>query len=145
MVLELVRLGSLDKLLLSYGNAVRTRSKLVMCEQICAAMCELVDENVLHRDLAARNILVQSMEPVHIKVGGCRGEGQGRTESEEGKVLCSADGLHARCQAPDVATCVVHGIFQACVNLHTMQVTDFGLATRGAIQVRRPEHVLSCG
>jgi len=45
------------------------RDKLAICEQICGAMCELVTEGVLHRDLAARNILVQSLEPVHIKVG----------------------------------------------------------------------------
>ena len=49
MILELVRLGSLDKLLLAYGHAIRSRSKLNMCEQICSAMCELASEGVLHR------------------------------------------------------------------------------------------------
>mmetsp|Transcript_15140 Transcript_15140/g.32841 ORF Transcript_15140/g.32841 Transcript_15140/m.32841 type:complete len:833 (-) Transcript_15140:517-3015(-) len=68
MVMELVKLGSLDKLLLAFGNAIRTRARLAMCEQVCSAMCELADEGVLHRDLAARNILVSSMEPVHVKV-----------------------------------------------------------------------------
>lgn len=123
MIMELVKLGSLDRLLLAYGHMIRTRAKLMMCEQvrtagelgdqcgsstldsapgcalaqpltqlqhawqvrggghthipaciqslclqICSAMCELIEEGVLHRDLAARNILVQSMDPVHIKV-----------------------------------------------------------------------------
>ncbi|EFJ42275.1 hypothetical protein VOLCADRAFT_47055, partial [Volvox carteri f. nagariensis] len=39
---------------------------LMMCEQICHAMCEMASAGVLHRDLAARNILVQSMQPVHV-------------------------------------------------------------------------------
>lgn len=79
MVLELVALGSLDKLLLAYGNVIRTRAKLTMCEQICSAMCELAAEGVLHRDLAARNILVQSMDPVHVKVGATRKHTCGHT------------------------------------------------------------------
>lgn len=65
---ELVPFGSLDKVLAHFGPSLRNRSKLMMCEQICHAMSELASEGVLHRDLAARNILVQSMQPVHIKV-----------------------------------------------------------------------------
>ncbi|KAG2447119.1 hypothetical protein HYH02_007865 [Chlamydomonas schloesseri] len=68
IVCELVPFGSLDKVLAHFGPSLRNRSKLMMCEQICHAMCELASEGVLHRDLAARNILVQSMQPVHIKV-----------------------------------------------------------------------------
>ncbi len=74
VVVELVSFGSLDKVLAQFGPALRNRSKLMMCEQICHAMCALAAEGVLHRDLAARNILVQSMQPVHVKVG-CKGEG----------------------------------------------------------------------
>lgn len=70
-MVELVPLGSLERVLIHFGSgSLRTRTKLAMCEQICNAMCELAEEGVLHRDLAARNILVQSMEPVHVKVGG---------------------------------------------------------------------------
>jgi serine/threonine protein kinase len=68
MIMEYVREGPLDKLLLLKGNSLHTRIKLAICEQICSAMCELSDENVVHRDLAARNILVASMDPVHVKV-----------------------------------------------------------------------------
>ncbi|KXZ48810.1 hypothetical protein GPECTOR_25g394 [Gonium pectorale] len=68
VVVELVPFGGLDKVLGQFGRSLRNRSKLMMCEQICHAMCELADEGVLHRDLAARNILVQSMQPVHVKV-----------------------------------------------------------------------------
>eukprot|EP00198_Chlamydomonas_reinhardtii_P000564 XP_001689899.1 predicted protein [Chlamydomonas reinhardtii] len=67
VVCELVPFGSLDKVLAHFGPSLRNRSKLMMCEQICHAMSELASEGVLHRDLAARNILVQSMQPVHIK------------------------------------------------------------------------------
>ncbi|GLI61355.1 hypothetical protein VaNZ11_003718 [Volvox africanus] len=68
IVVELVPFGSLDKVLAQFGRSLRNRSKLMMCEQICHAMCELASEGVLHRDLAARNILVQAMQPVHVKV-----------------------------------------------------------------------------
>lgn len=68
MVVELVPLGSLDKLLAQYGPYMRTRSKLSMCEQIAAAMAELARQGVLHGDLAARNVLVASIDPVHVKV-----------------------------------------------------------------------------
>lgn len=68
MVMEFVKLGSLDKILIQYGDLLRTRAKLCMCEQICSAMCELAGEGVLHCDLAARNILMQSIDPVHVKV-----------------------------------------------------------------------------
>jgi serine/threonine protein kinase len=68
MVMELVPLGSLDTVLLHFGEILRTRVKLSMCEQICSAMAELSAEGVLHRDLAARNVLVASLDPVHVKV-----------------------------------------------------------------------------
>lgn len=62
-------LGSLDKILLRFGVVLRTSMKMSMAEQIAAAMAELSSEGVLHRDLAVRNVLVQSLEPVHVKVG----------------------------------------------------------------------------
>ncbi|KAG2489359.1 hypothetical protein HYH03_012189 [Edaphochlamys debaryana] len=68
IVVELVPFGSLDKVLAQFGPSLRNRSKLMMCEQVCHAMCELASEGVLHRDLAARNILVQGLSPVHVKV-----------------------------------------------------------------------------
>eukprot|EP00878_Enallax_costatus_P019537 GHUV01020612.1.p1 GENE.GHUV01020612.1~~GHUV01020612.1.p1 ORF type:complete len:741 (+),score=196.55 GHUV01020612.1:582-2804(+) len=68
IILELMPLGSLDKILLRFGSVLRTSMKLSMAEQIAAAMAELASEGVLHRDLAARNVLVQSLEPVHVKV-----------------------------------------------------------------------------
>ena len=71
MIMEHVREGPLDRLLISYGAGLKTRIKLAMCEQICSAMCELSAENVVHRDLAVRNILVANMDPVHVKVGVC--------------------------------------------------------------------------
>lgn len=69
VVLELVALGSLDRVLLHLQDVLRVHVKLSMCEQICAGMAELAQEGVLHRDLAARNVLVQSIDPVHVKVG----------------------------------------------------------------------------
>jgi serine/threonine protein kinase len=68
-VLELVALGSLDRVLLHLQDVLRVHVKLSMCEQICAGMAELAQEGVLHRDLAARNVLVQSIDPAHVKVG----------------------------------------------------------------------------
>ena len=68
MIMEHVRGGSLDKLLLSQGKTLEMRVKLAICEQICSAMCELSSENVIHRDLAVRNILVADLDPVHVKV-----------------------------------------------------------------------------
>lgn len=84
--MELVRFGSLDKVLQSFGTALRTRSKLMMCEQICSAMCELAEEHVLHCHLAAHNVLVQSIEPIHVKVGGWR-RGGGRGAAGGGRGL----------------------------------------------------------
>ena len=80
MVMELVPLGGLDQLLLRIGELLRTRVKLSTCGQICAAMVELAAKGVMHRDLAARNVLVQSIDPVHVKVrewveGRWRGRG----------------------------------------------------------------------
>jgi serine/threonine protein kinase len=74
MVVEFVKMGSLDKVLLTYGRKLRNRVKVAMCEQICSAMCELASAGVLHRDLAVRNILVSSMVPVHVKVRALDGE-----------------------------------------------------------------------
>ena len=68
MIMEYVREGPLDTLLMLHGASLKTRFKLAMCEQICSAMCELSGENVVHRDLAVRNILVADMDPVHVKV-----------------------------------------------------------------------------
>lgn len=68
IVLELVPLGSLNKVLLRFGEVLRMRIKLSTAEQVAAAMAELHKEGVLHRDLAARNVLVQSLDPVHVKV-----------------------------------------------------------------------------
>lgn len=68
MIMEYVREGPLDKILMLYGASLKTRFKLAMCEQICSAMAELSGENVVHRDLAVRNILVADMDPVHVKV-----------------------------------------------------------------------------
>jgi serine/threonine protein kinase len=68
MVMELVPLGGLDKLLLLFGEFLRTSAKLSMCEQVCSAMAELSAEGLLHRDLATRNVLVASLDPVHVKV-----------------------------------------------------------------------------
>ncbi len=53
------------------GRYLRTRVKVEMCEQICDAMCALLQACILHRDLAARNVLVQSVDPVHVKVCTC--------------------------------------------------------------------------
>lgn len=76
MVMELVAMGSLDKVLVQFGDLLRTRVRLSMCQQVCSAVCELARERVLHRDLAARNVLVQSIYPkVLVKVR--RGRGQG--------------------------------------------------------------------
>lgn len=61
-------LGSLDRILLRFGEVLRIRMKLTIAEQVAAAMAELSSEGVLHRDLAARNVLVQSLDPVHVKV-----------------------------------------------------------------------------
>lgn len=70
IVMELVPLGGLDKVLLQFGEFLRTSVKLAMAEQICGAMAELEGQGLLHRDLAARNVLVASIDPVHVKVGG---------------------------------------------------------------------------
>jgi serine/threonine protein kinase len=71
MVMELVAMGSLDKVLVQFGDLLRTRVRLSMCQQVCSAVCELARERVLHRDLAARNVLVASIYPkVLVKVGG---------------------------------------------------------------------------
>ncbi len=83
ILVEFMHFGSLDKCLANFGPSLRNRSKLLMCEQICHAMCELASEGVLHRDLAARNILVQSMQPVHVKV-------EGNEETNTGALECQA-------------------------------------------------------
>lgn len=72
-------MGSLDKVLVQFGDLLRTRVRLSMCQQICSAVCELAREQVLHRDLAARNVLVQSIYPkVLVKVGAWLWRGWGQ-------------------------------------------------------------------
>lgn len=61
------------QVLIACGAKMRGRVKMMICEQVCSAMCELHEEKVLHRDLAARNILCLSMDPVHIKVSALTG------------------------------------------------------------------------
>jgi hypothetical protein len=63
-----VKLGSMDKILMTHGKKLHTRQKLSMCEQICSGMLEIASVGVLHRDLAGRNILVACLDPVHVKV-----------------------------------------------------------------------------
>lgn len=68
IVMELLPLGSLDVVLRKSRDKMRFKAKIAMCAQICQAMCQLAEEKVLHRDLAARNVLVQSLDPVIVKV-----------------------------------------------------------------------------
>ncbi|GMH37065.1 hypothetical protein BSKO_04938 [Bryopsis sp. KO-2023] len=68
IVMELLPLGSLDVVMRRSGDKMRNKAKVAMCAQICQAMCQLAEEKVLHRDLAARNVLVQSLDPVTVKV-----------------------------------------------------------------------------
>ena len=65
--MELLPLGPLDKLLQSSAD-FKTKAKMHICIQVCVAMSALIKENILHRDLAARNVLVQTINPVHVKV-----------------------------------------------------------------------------
>jgi serine/threonine protein kinase len=103
MVMELVTLGSLDMLLLLFGEFLHTSAKLSMCEQVCSAMAELNAEGVLHRDLAARNVLVASLDPVHVKVCG---------------VVCCEAHVHSRssCNAYVFDACV-HGSLSRCADV----------------------------
>lgn len=98
VVMELVPLGSLDKVLARGGSGLDTHAKLAMCEQICSAMCALCCEGVLHRDLAVRNILVQSLSPVHIKVSDF---GLARDRSSAGQ-RCHLSTLPIRWTPPEV-------------------------------------------
>ncbi|GIL73891.1 hypothetical protein Vretifemale_3998 [Volvox reticuliferus] len=103
IVVELVPFGSLDRVLAQFGRSLRNRSKLMMCEQICHAMCELVSEGVLHRDLAARNILVQAMQPVHVKVSDF---GLARVSSQHQEPASSGGGDGGGCDdAPRDDSC----------------------------------------
>eukprot|EP00803_Ostreobium_quekettii_P004159 evm.model.scf_1037.5 EVM.evm.TU.scf_1037.5 scf_1037:22658-32305(+) len=68
IVMELVRGGSLDKVLRQQAGLLSIQQKVVICDQICQAMYQLTKENVMHRDLAARNVLVQSLAPPCVKV-----------------------------------------------------------------------------
>ena len=49
MVLELAKLGSLDKLMQAYGRIIRMRAKLMMCEQVCCTRWQL--DGAGHRGL----------------------------------------------------------------------------------------------
>ncbi|WIA33379.1 hypothetical protein OEZ86_006515 [Tetradesmus obliquus] len=110
MVMELVALGSLDKVLLHFGEFLRTRVKLSMCEQVCSAMAELGADGVLHRDLAARNVLVASLDPVHVKVadfGLSHAHNSSSSSSSSSGSSSSASGLSSipvRWAAPEVLT-----------------------------------------
>jgi serine/threonine protein kinase len=104
MVMELVTLGSLDKLLLLFGEFLRTSAKLSMCEQVCSAMAELSAEGVLHRDLAARNVLVASLDPVHVKVRGMAGG----VKAHEVFLIVAHTPLVLRVNAPRVAHSCIH-------------------------------------
>lgn len=95
MIMELIGNGSLDQLLRSGspltvaqklkvrpqqpgGSIALVPAKLIdhcrcprhrqISEQICDAMCELCNKELLHGDLAARNVLVSSTSPIHVKV-----------------------------------------------------------------------------
>lgn len=74
IVMELLPLGSLDVVLRRTRTNMRIKAKIAICAQICQGMCQLAEEKVLHRDLATRNVLVQSLDPVIVKVyavGSC--------------------------------------------------------------------------
>eukprot|EP00775_Hariotina_reticulata_P013512 gene13512-13637_t len=97
VVLELVSLGSLDRVLLHLQDLLRVHVMLSMCEQICAGMAELAQEGVLHRDLAARNVLVQSVDPVHVKVADF-----GLARVEQGSSPALLGSISVRWAAPEV-------------------------------------------
>ena len=44
------------------------RDKVQICIQICQAMQHLAGHQIVHGDVALRNILVQSLDPVMVKV-----------------------------------------------------------------------------
>ncbi|MEW5314799.1 MAG: hypothetical protein WDW38_006268 [Sanguina aurantia] len=100
LVTELVRMGELDSLLVQYGSGLHNRSKLLMCEQVASAMCELVKEGVTHGSLCSHNVLAQSLDPVHVKV----------SDFEMACILSASDGaaaarltsLRVRTTAPEV-------------------------------------------
>lgn len=66
LMMELLPLGSLETML------TRMRffpsQKWTICHQICSAMKVLSFHHILHRDLAIRNVLIQSLDPIHVKV-----------------------------------------------------------------------------
>ncbi|KAL6761787.1 kinase-like domain-containing protein [Haematococcus lacustris] len=70
IVMELAAHGSLDVLLQQQGHTLRTADKMVLCEQVCAAMRALAVEGVKHGNLAASSVLVHSTQPWIVKVAG---------------------------------------------------------------------------
>eukprot|EP00873_Tetraselmis_striata_P004405 jgi/Tetstr1/424669/TSEL_015191.t1 len=66
LVMEYVRQGPLDAFLLD--NPLTYQTKIEIAMQICLAMRHLADAGVVHGNLAARNVLVESADPVLVKV-----------------------------------------------------------------------------
>jgi len=69
LVMQLVKFGSLLQVAHA-GKLIWTNvAKITAALQICLGMEALNREGVVHADLAARNVFVQSINPVHVKVG----------------------------------------------------------------------------
>ncbi|KAJ9524658.1 hypothetical protein QJQ45_024263 [Haematococcus lacustris] len=92
IVMELAAHGSLDVLLQQQGHTLRTADKMVLCEQVCAAMRALAVEGVKHGNLAASSVLVHSTQPWIVKVAGfelAEPVDLDRSDSGQTAVLCS--------------------------------------------------------
>mmetsp|Transcript_37794 Transcript_37794/g.119229 ORF Transcript_37794/g.119229 Transcript_37794/m.119229 type:complete len:467 (+) Transcript_37794:306-1706(+) len=69
LVMELLSHGSLIRVLHKRADELTLEKKMVLAGQICDGMVALAASSIVHADLACRNVMVQSMDPLMVKVG----------------------------------------------------------------------------
>jgi serine/threonine protein kinase len=68
--IDILTLGSLDKLLFDTKEHISNEKKIEWIHEIANGMCHLHKFNIVHRDLASRNILLTHSNPntAHLKI-----------------------------------------------------------------------------
>jgi len=117
IVMELLSLGSLDRLLQNNSEKIQTLTLINLSLQIADGMMFLEENYIIHRDLALRNILVGGQSPSYIiKVSDF---GLSRTTGDLGYYKSESKAIPYKWCSPEI---IQQGLFS-----HKSDVWAFGI------------------
>ncbi|VDK74254.1 unnamed protein product [Litomosoides sigmodontis] len=105
LLMELLKDGSLDALLVTKGSTLSIREKLYFCLDIASGLEFLHHNGVIHRDISARNCLVEDM---CVKISDFHLSREIRKQNEKYRMKRSEQNLPIRWLAPETIKSAIY-------------------------------------